>query len=143
MNFKANKSECSFEELIELAGMYPAEISIPEPYFRDLPPLYNTERERRRVSDELIAERIDKAIETFFEAMNDTAASIGMTKTNFATAHGGVNVSENYSTARDIATLAGYVVRKHELFIQICNTKHYSAKSRLKKDYEYRWQNTN
>lgn len=50
--------------------MYPCDISLPDPLFRDLPPFYNTEHKRRLVAEEMLYERVDQALEAFYEAMN-------------------------------------------------------------------------
>ena len=44
----------SLDELFELAVMYPKALELPEPLYRDLPPLTSIDRERRRVSDNLM-----------------------------------------------------------------------------------------
>jgi hypothetical protein len=54
-----NCKSCSIDELIELSGMYPSEVVLPDPLYRDLPPLYNQERERHRLQCEMLAERVE------------------------------------------------------------------------------------
>lgn len=53
------------------------------------------------------------ALNAFYEMMNDTAEFIGMKNSNFATSHGGIFLQDNYSTAHDIAVLAGHAFKKH------------------------------
>ena len=55
--------------------------------------------------------------------MNRTALRIGMMSSNFANPHG-LNHTNNYSTANDVAKLCGYAM-KHQLFRKIVKTQTY------------------
>ncbi len=58
-----------------------------------------------------IAENVAGSEELFVQKMNEKATSLGMKNTNFANPHG-LDDPENYSTASDIALLAGYALKK-------------------------------
>ena len=137
------RNKVSLEDLIKLAGDFPAQIVLPEPGYRDLPELFNVDRERRRMAETLLNEKMENALQAFYNAMNQTALRLGMQNSSFATAHGGVFLQDNYSTAHDIALLAGYALKKHEIFNAVCNTKHYSCKSTINPHFSYKWENTN
>lgn len=65
--------------------------------------------------------------ELFVQKMNEKATMLGMKNTHFANPHG-LDNSENYSTARDLAILAGYAVKKN--FIRsVIDTKEMEFKS--------------
>jgi len=82
--------------------------------YRDFPPLYNIDRERRKLTQKLLDDKIENALQTFYDKMNETAARIGMKNSNFASSHGGINLPDNYSTAHDIALLGSHVLMKHD-----------------------------
>lgn len=52
------KTKITLEELISLARRYPEKIKLPDPLYRDLPPLFNIDRERRWAGENLVAERM-------------------------------------------------------------------------------------
>ena len=56
-----------------------------------------------------LAEGLSGTEEDFVVLMNEKAAEIGMTNTNFNNSSG-INVSENYSTVRDIAIMSKYLI---------------------------------
>ena len=56
-----------------------------------------------------LAEGIAGSEEVFAEMMNEKAAEIGMSSTNFSNSSG-VNDPENYSTVRDIALMSKYLI---------------------------------
>ncbi len=58
----------------------------------------------------VLAEGLSGTEETFAEAMNVKAAQIGMNNSHFMNASGWPD-PEHYSTARDLATLASYLIR--------------------------------
>lgn len=58
-----------------------------------------------------IAENVAGSEELFVQKMNAKAKSLGMHNTNFTNPHG-LDHPENYSTASDIAILAGYALKK-------------------------------
>jgi D-alanyl-D-alanine carboxypeptidase (penicillin-binding protein 5/6) len=59
-----------------------------------------------------MAEGIAGTQENFVEMMNEKAAEIGMFNTNFANASG-INDTDNYSTARDIALMSQYLIKNY------------------------------
>ncbi len=59
-----------------------------------------------------LAEGIAGSEEIFAEMMNEKAAEIGMTSTNFSNASG-INDPDNYSTVRDIALMSKYLIDKY------------------------------
>ena len=63
----------------------------------------------------------DGSVEAFADRMNEKAEDLGLYSTHFANPHG-LDSEENYSTARDLATLAAYAM-ENELFREICATK--------------------
>ena len=62
-----------------------------------------------------IAEGIAGTEENFAEIMNEKAAEIGMTNSNFANASG-INDPDNYSTVRDIAMMSKYLIKNYPEF---------------------------
>ncbi len=69
----------------------------------------------------LTADFLAGSEENFALLMNEKAGEIGMTSTNFVTASG-LDSSEHYSTAYDMALLGAYAV-KNPLFREICSAK--------------------
>ncbi|MBT6069279.1 D-alanyl-D-alanine carboxypeptidase [Candidatus Peregrinibacteria bacterium] len=59
-----------------------------------------------------IAENVAGSQELFVQKMNAKAKSLGMENTHFANSHG-LDDPDNYSTASDIALLAGYALKKN------------------------------
>ncbi|MDC3127636.1 D-alanyl-D-alanine carboxypeptidase [Candidatus Pelagibacter bacterium] len=59
-----------------------------------------------------LAEGIAGSEEVFAEMMNEKAAEIGMTSTNF-TNSSGINDPDNYSTVRDIALMSKYLIANY------------------------------
>ena len=59
-----------------------------------------------------LAEGIAGSEEIFAEMMNEKAAEIGMTSTNFSNSSG-INDPNNYSTVRDIALMSKYLIEKY------------------------------
>ena len=64
-----------------------------------------------------LAEGIAGSEETFAEMMNEKAAEIGMSSTNFSNASG-INDPENYSTVRDIALMSKYLIANYPDFYE-------------------------
>ena len=64
-----------------------------------------------------LAEGIAGSEEIFAEMMNEKAAEIGMSSTNFSNASG-INDPENYSTVRDIALMSKYLIKNYPDFYQ-------------------------
>ncbi|MBR6873454.1 MAG: D-alanyl-D-alanine carboxypeptidase [Ruminococcus sp.] len=52
--------------------------------------------------------------------MNDKAKELGMENTNFSSAHG-FYITQNYSTAKDMARLCRYLVNTYPLFRKLCS----------------------
>ena len=69
-----------------------------------------------------LAEGIAGSEETFAEMMNEKAAEIGMSSTNFSNASG-INDPENYSTVRDIALMSKYLIKNYPEFYQLYSEK--------------------
>ena len=59
-----------------------------------------------------LAEGIAGSEENFVSLMNEKAAEIGMTSTNFANTSG-INNPDNYSTVRDIALMSKYLIKNY------------------------------
>tara|TARA_A100001015_G_C14866869_1_gene662712 strand:- start:243 stop:1100 length:858 start_codon:yes stop_codon:yes gene_type:complete len=64
-----------------------------------------------------LAEGIAGSEETFAEMMNEKAAEIGMSSTNFSNSSG-INDPENYSTVRDIALMSKYLIKNYPDFYE-------------------------
>lgn len=71
----------------------------------------------------IIAEYIGGSISNFVSMMNQRAAELGCTGTNFTNTHGLPN-DDHYSTARDF-TKIGLEASRHELLMQLCSTPSY------------------
>ena len=115
---------------------------IPNTPYSELPATYNEMSERRRVAEALLDERINNCMFHFYREMNDTACKYGMKKSHFSSVHGMNNYS-NYSSALDIAKLSRIALSQYELLAEIVNTKEYSLKSRINRNFDYNWKNTN
>lgn len=72
-----------------------------------------------------LAEGLAGSEEKFVEAMNRRARSIGMTRTNFRNASG-LHDPRQYTTARDMAILARYLVVRHQKYYHYFSTKKFS-----------------
>ena len=64
-----------------------------------------------------LAEGIAGSEESFAEMMNEKAAEIGMTSSNFSNASG-INDPDNYSTVRDIALMSKYLISNYPKFYE-------------------------
>ena len=62
-----------------------------------------------------LAEGIAGSEESFAEMMNEKAAEIGMSSTNFSNSSG-INDPDNYSTVRDIALMSKYLIANYPNF---------------------------
>jgi len=69
-----------------------------------------------------LAEGIAGSEEIFAEMMNEKAAEIGMTATNFSNSSG-INHTENYSTVRDIALMSKYLISNYPEFYSLYKEK--------------------
>jgi D-alanyl-D-alanine carboxypeptidase (penicillin-binding protein 5/6) len=72
-----------------------------------------------------LAEGIAGSEEVFAEMMNEKAAEIGMTSTNFSNASG-INDPENYSTVRDIALMSKYLIKNYPDFYLLYSEKNFT-----------------
>tara|TARA_B100001741_G_C16551653_1_gene599733 strand:- start:1954 stop:3117 length:1164 start_codon:yes stop_codon:yes gene_type:complete len=72
-----------------------------------------------------IAEGIAGTEENFAEIMNEKAAEIGMTNSNFANASG-INDPDNYSTVRDIAMMSKYLIKNYPEFYELYKEKSFT-----------------
>ena len=69
-----------------------------------------------------LAEGIAGTEENFAEMMNEKAAEIGMTSTNF-TNSSGINDPDNVSTVRDIALMSKYLIENYPKYYEIFKEK--------------------
>lgn len=88
----------------------------------------------------VIANHVCKNEEEFVKLMNKKAKEIGMKNTTFANPHGLDEVTQNYSTAYDMALLSSYAYKNYPLFREISGTYKYISKG---KDKTYLWYNRN
>lgn len=72
----------------------------------------------------ILAEYTSGSISAFVELMNERAAELGCTNTHFANPNGLEN-SNHYSTARDLALIAQEAV-SHEQFVTLCSAASYT-----------------
>ncbi len=77
--------------------------------------------------------------EKFVKMMNKKAKEIGMTNTVFSNSHGLDEVSQNYSTARDMALLSSYAMTLED-YRKISETKQWNLQG---EDKSYAWTNRN
>jgi D-alanyl-D-alanine carboxypeptidase len=73
--------------------------------------------------------------------MNERAAYHGMTKSNFAVAHGMHN-DNNYSTALDIGIISCKMMQKPK-FMEIVKQISHQTFSSVYPEHVYKWENTN
>jgi len=88
-----------------------------------------------------IAEHVAGSLEGFVFLMNQKAAEIGMTNTEFANPHGLDDAENHYSTAYDMALLMRYAMQ-NEKFREISGTKVYRAPNPNEK-WDRVWRNKN
>ena len=69
-----------------------------------------------------IAEGIAGSEENFAEMMNEKAAEIGMSSSNFTNASG-INDPDNISTARDIALMSQYLIKNYPSYYELFSEK--------------------
>jgi len=72
-----------------------------------------------------LAEGIAGSEEIFAEMMNEKAAEIGMSSTNFSNSSG-INDPENYSTVRDIALMSKYLIANYPDFYEWYSEKSFT-----------------
>ena len=87
----------------------------------------------------VIATFIGGTEENFVKMMNEKAKEIGMTNTVFNNSHGLDEVTQNKSTAYDMALLSSYASH-NETYMKIVGTKKYTVQSDKK---SYIWHNRN
>lgn len=87
----------------------------------------------------VIATYIGTTEEKFVQMMNDKAQKIGMKNTIFHNSHGLDEVTQNYSTARDMAILSSYAYQLEE-YRKISGTVKHVVKG---EDKTYLWYNRN
>ncbi len=72
-----------------------------------------------------LAEGIAGTEENFVDIMNEKAAEIGMSSTNFANSSG-INNTENYSTVRDIAIMSKYLIQNYPEYYPLYAEKEFT-----------------
>ena len=72
-----------------------------------------------------LAEGIAGSEEIFAEMMNEKAAEIGMTATNFSNSSG-INDPDNYSTVRDVALMSKYLIKNYPDFYLMYQEKNFT-----------------
>ncbi|MEF3301856.1 D-alanyl-D-alanine carboxypeptidase family protein [Paenibacillus sp. GYB003] len=87
-----------------------------------------------------IAEHVGGSLEGFVYLMNEKAALIGMSRTQFKNPSG-LDEEGHYSTASDMAKLTAYALR-HPVFREIVKTKTKTAPN-PHESWDYRWYNKN
>ncbi|KPB03180.1 D-alanyl-D-alanine carboxypeptidase family protein [Bacillus sp. CHD6a] len=87
-----------------------------------------------------IAEHVGGSLEGFVFMMNEKAAELGMTNTEFANPHGLDDHENHYSTAFDMALLTRYAMQ-HETFQEIAGTKVYRAPAAPGESWDRSWTN--
>jgi serine-type D-Ala-D-Ala carboxypeptidase (penicillin-binding protein 5/6) len=90
-------------------------------------------------SSMVIAKYIGGTEEKFVQMMNNKAKELKMNNTTFANPHGLDEVTQNYSTAYDMAKLMSYAM-KNKTFKKIVATKKHIVKTNYK---SYEWINKN
>ena len=88
----------------------------------------------------VIANNISKDEESFVKLMNNKAKKLGMTNTSFSNSHGLDEVTQNYSTAYDMALLSSYAYTTFKDYREITGTYKYTAQTKNK---SYLWYNRN
>lgn len=94
-------------------------------YLRDL--LYSLMLESHNDTAVAIAEHIGKSVEGFAELMNEKAAKLGCTSTNFVTPNG-LDAKEHYTTAKELCIIASYAIQNKD-FLKIIQTKSYQLQN--------------
>lgn len=88
----------------------------------------------------VIANNISKDEKSFVKLMNNKAKKLGMTNTSFSNSHGLDEVTQNYSTAYDMALLSSYAYTTFREYRKITGTYKYTAQTKNK---SYLWYNRN
>ncbi|UAL45824.1 D-alanyl-D-alanine carboxypeptidase [Sutcliffiella horikoshii] len=87
-----------------------------------------------------IAEHVGGSLEGFVFMMNDKAAELGMTNTEFANPHGLDDHENHYSTAYDMALLTRYAM-ENDKFKEVTGTKVYRAPAAPGESWDRSWTN--
>ncbi len=87
-----------------------------------------------------IAEHVGGSLEGFVYLMNEKAAELGMTNTEFANPHGLDDHENHYSTAYDMAILTRYAMQ-NDKFKEIAGTKVYRAPAAPGESWDRSWTN--
>lgn len=87
-----------------------------------------------------IAEHVGGSLEGFVYMMNEKAAELGMTHTEFANPHGLDDHENHYSTAYDMALLTRYAMQ-NDKFREIAGTKVYRAPAAPGESWDRSWTN--
>ena len=85
--------------------------------------------------------KVQECLNQFFKLMNTKASNQGMTKSNFAVAHG-MHHDNNYSSALDIAKLC-CTAMDNQYFKDIVIEQSRECKSKKFEGHVYKWENTN
>lgn len=81
-----------------------------------------------------LAEALAGSEKEFAAAMNKRARSIGMTRTNFTNASG-LHDPNQYTTARDMAILARYLVVRHQKYYHYFSTKSFTYQGKTYRNH--------
>lgn len=87
-----------------------------------------------------IAEHVGGSLEGFVYLMNEKAAELGMTNTEFANPHGLDDHENHYSTAYDMALLTRYAMQ-NDKFKEIAGTKVHRAPAAPGESWDRSWTN--
>ncbi|MGD6831466.1 D-alanyl-D-alanine carboxypeptidase family protein [Sutcliffiella halmapala] len=87
-----------------------------------------------------IAEHVGGSLEGFVFLMNEKAAELGMSNTEFANPHGLDDHENHYSTAYDMAQLTRYAM-ENEKFREVTGTKVYRAPAAPGESWDRSWTN--
>ncbi|MCA1320803.1 D-alanyl-D-alanine carboxypeptidase [Bacillus tianshenii] len=87
-----------------------------------------------------IAEHVGGSLEGFVFLMNEKAAELGMSNTEFANPHGLDDHENHYSTAYDMAMLTRYAM-ENEKFREVTGTKVYRAPAAPGESWDRSWTN--
>ena len=80
----------------------------------------------------IIAEHLYGDQASFVAAMNERAAKLGCTATNFTNVHG-IQDAQQYTTPRDLARIVAYGVR-NESFVKLISTDRYTIETNVNRD---------
>ena len=81
-----------------------------------------------------LAEGIAGSEENFMDMMNEKAAEIGLTSTNFSNSSG-INDPDNFSTVKDIAIMSKYLIKNYPELYKLCRKRIYMGSNRRGSNY--------